>query len=243
MDEATKTFLEKVEIIRAKKPSYKLGADGSGSTCDCIGLIIGAIRRMGLEWSGIHGSNWTARRGLVCLQKITNVMDLQVGDVVLKARNKTDKNYKLPDRYKINGAYYDGDLKDYYHAGVVTSVSPLQITHMTSPTVKVDTSLGKWSHHGTLKILAKAAGQLVPVAPITAATIATPTTGSIAIVTAPSGNYVKMRQQASTRCTMWEEIPVGAHVTLVSPGEEWAKINYGRRKGWYMMAKFLDVAS
>lgn len=48
-------FLEKVQEITASKPTYKLGHDGSDGTCDCIGLIIGAIRRAGGSWTGTHG--------------------------------------------------------------------------------------------------------------------------------------------------------------------------------------------
>ena len=40
-------WLSKVDEIAAEGPSYKLGHDGSDGTCDCIGLIIGAIRRAG----------------------------------------------------------------------------------------------------------------------------------------------------------------------------------------------------
>ena len=35
--------------------------------------------------------------------------------------------------------------------------------------------------------------------------------------------------------------PIGATVTIVEFGYEWSKINYGSRKGWYMMTKFLIV--
>ena len=57
--------------------------DGSDGYCDCIGLIIGAIRRMGLKWTGIHGSNWAARKEVEKLEKINSVNDLSVGDLVL----------------------------------------------------------------------------------------------------------------------------------------------------------------
>ena len=52
-------FLEKVQEIAASKPTYKLGHDGSDGTCDCIGLIIGAIRRAGQQLCGgnMGGSN------------------------------------------------------------------------------------------------------------------------------------------------------------------------------------------
>ena len=253
-DEAVKKFLKQVEAIKKTNPTYRQPGDGSDGTCDCIGLIIGAIRRMGLKWTGIHGSNWAARKEFTELKQITKASDLKVGDVVLKAYEKGSSAWSLPKRYQKGGAYYNGDLKDYYHAGVVTSVSPLKITHMTSPTVKVDTSLGKWSHYGQLKILVNASTSgsssgasdtkiSAPVSgtPSESDLTVIPSTGTTAVVWAQSGRYVKMRQQPSTKCKVYEEIPIGAKVTLEAPGEEWARISYGRRKNWYMMAKFLLV--
>lgn len=244
MTDAVKKFLEKVQAIAATKPSYRQPGDGSDGTCDCIGLIIGAIRRMGLKWDGIHGCNWAARREFVQLQRISSTWDLQVGDVVLKAYEPGSKGWKLPKRYQKGGAYYDGNLKDYYHAGVVLSASPLRIVHMTSPTIKEDTSLGKWGYHGQLRILAKAAGAQVPSVPAAAEptpAASTPTTGKTARVVASSGKWVKMRQQPTQKCRLYDDVPIGATVTLEAPGETWARISYGKRKGWYMMAKYLEV--
>lgn len=237
MGEIVQQFLAMVEKIKKLKPRYKETGDGSGGICDCIGLIIGAIRRMGLEWKGIHGSNWAARKELVELKKISAVKDLSVGDVVLKAFAKGKKGWDLPTRYREKGKYYNGDLNDYYHIGVVSSVSPLRITHMTTPTVRVDYTLGKWAYYGTLRILVDAAGCVIPTPPEPDA----PAAGKTAIVTAATGRYVKMRREPSRSCRLWEEIPIGARVTLEAPGEEWAKVTYGRRKNWYMMAKYLNV--
>ena len=41
------TFLERVEEIAREKPRYRKGGSGRDGTCDCIGLIIGALRRAG----------------------------------------------------------------------------------------------------------------------------------------------------------------------------------------------------
>ena len=56
-----KAFLRGVSAIQAEGPTYHAGGDGSDGTCDCIGLIIGAIRRAGGRWTGTHGSNYAAR--------------------------------------------------------------------------------------------------------------------------------------------------------------------------------------
>ena len=237
-------FLEKVQIIKQLNPAYKQPGDGSGGVCDCIGLIIGAIRRMGLKWTGIHGSNYAARYQTQGLAEILNVSQLEVGDVVYKAceQGSTSPKYDLPDRYKKGKAYYNGDLKDYYHAGVVTRVNPLNITHMTSPRMKVDMSLGKWNYFGKAKPIVNAAGgETVPVPVTPAVPTETPATeGAKAIVWAENGQPVKMREYPSTSCRTWEKLACGTEVTILEPGEEWAKIRHGKRE-WYMMAKFLDV--
>ena len=238
-------FLEKVKQIKNENPAYKQPGDGSDGTCDCIGLIIGAIRRMGLKWSGIHGSNYAARKQIVGLEKITALSQLELGDVVLKAYEKGEKGWNLPDRYWEGKSYHNGDMRDYFHAGVVTKAgSKVEITHMTSPAMKVLTvqnlsGLGKWNFHGKAKPLVSAGGGVAPVpvpAPVPIAD-----EGALAIVTSEDGNPVKMRQYPSTSCRTWVKLPVGTKVEIVAPGESWAKISYGRRKNWYMMAKFLDV--
>ena len=243
MTELLKKFLKKIDDIKRSKPKYRQPGDGSDGTCDCIGLIIGAIRRVGLKWIGIHGSNYAARYASVGFKKINAVQELEVGNMVFKAYEPGNSRNTLPSRYKHGGKYYNGDLNDYYHVGVVTSVSPLNITHMTSPTVKVDTTIGKWAYKARIKPLVDAGAYSsisVPDKPSTPV-FEPVTTGARAVVVAASGRYVKMRQQPTTRCGLYDEIPVGAVVTLDRPGETWAQISYGRRKGWYMMAKFLDV--
>ena len=237
-------FLNAVQAIKASRPKYQQPGDGSNGVCDCIGLIIGAIRRIGLKWTGIHGSNYAARRQTIGLSKIKSVSDLKLADYVYKARRPGEAKYNLPGRYKSGGSYYNGDLNDYYHVGVVTKLNPLNITHMTSPTVKVDTALGQWGYHGQIKPLIEAGGTTdtssqteieIPVSEPIASS------GKKAVVIANSGNFVKMRAQPSTSCRLYEQVPVGATVELVQPGEEWAKISYGRHNNWYMMAKFLKV--
>ena len=105
-------FLEKVEEIAQSNPSYKEGRDGSDGTCDCIGLIIGAIRRAGGSWTGIHGSNYAARYEMRELLPVMDAGELNLGEVVYKARMPGEVGYALPERYKN-----DPDQRDYYHVG------------------------------------------------------------------------------------------------------------------------------
>ena len=137
------SFLEKIREIAAENPKYRSGGSGKDGTCDCIGLIIGAIRRAGGNWPGIHGSNYSARYETRNLEKITNQNALRVGELVYKHRSPGEAGYDLPARCRTHP-----DRNDYYHVGVGNSVSPLRILHMTTPSIQTDTKLGKWSHHG-----------------------------------------------------------------------------------------------
>lgn len=233
--EVIKKFLTMVAKIKSLNPKYRQPGDGSDGTCDCIGLIIGAIRRMGLKWTGIHGTNWTARKEYVELKRITSQSQLELGDIVLKAYEQGDKKWNLPARYRKGGQYYNGDMRDYYHVGVVTSVSPFNITHMSSR-MTVDTKLGKWSYGGKLRILVNAASGGVTPTPAPD----TPTTGAKAVVVADSGSTVNFRKTPSLRGALIERIPIGTIVEIVSPGEEWASVIYKKTTG-YMMAKYLDI--
>lgn len=239
--EVVKKFLGKVLEIFNSNPKRREPGDGSDGTCDCIGLIIGAIRRMGLVWSGIHGSNWAARKEFVKLEKINSVNDLEVGDVVLKGRPKGHSKWDLPSRYRENGKYYNGDLTDYYHAGVVDSVSPLKIRHMASK-MTIDTKLNHnknsvWNYHGKLRLLVNAAGGNVPVPAVSSDT---PTAGCRAVVVAESGGTVNLRQTPKINGKLLMRVPLETKVDIISPGETWAYIKVGNRTG-YMMAKFLDI--
>ena len=251
--EGVDKFLKKVDEIQKEDPAYKQPGDGTDGVCDCIGLPIGAGRRAGFPYTGIHGSNYAARNRIEGLHYIASMSELKPGDVVLKACDSSGRvrkacnggtkthKYDLPDRYKKGKPYYNGDLLDYYHAGVVYSVSPLRIKHMTSPRMKVDTSLdGGWNYAGKWRpMYAKCDGKPAPEpAPIP---VPVPSTGSKAIVYADNGLPVKMRQYPDSKCRTWENVPCGTETEIIDPGETWAKINCGKRKGWYMMAKFLDV--
>ena len=217
-------FLEKVQEIADASPVYRLGGDGSDGTCDCIGLIIGAIRRAGGSWTGIHGSNYAARYEMRELLPVMDAGELNPGDVVYKARTPGQAGYALPERYKN-----DPDKNDYYHVGVVTAVEPLEITHCTGPGIVRDSKLGRWTYRGRLeKVDYDGTSQEVG------------TMVQTATVVADSGSKVKMRSKPSTSDGLYWEVPVGATVQVAENTGGWAKVRYGDRTG-YMMEEFLAM--
>ena len=82
---AVDDFLRGVQEIKSEAPTYREGGDGSDGTCDCIGLIIGAIRRAGGRWTGTHGSNYAARFAVDGLFRQVDAADLEPGWLVFKA--------------------------------------------------------------------------------------------------------------------------------------------------------------
>lgn len=234
--EAVQKFLGKVMQIYNSNPKRREPGDGSDGYCDCIGLPIGASRRAGFGYTGIHGSNFAARKQTVDLKPINSQGDLQLGDVVYKAVPKGHANWSLPKRYWQGGQYYNGDLNDYYHAGVVESLEPLRIRHMSSK-MTTDTKVNTyypWTHHGKFRPVVNGAGGQVDPDP-------GPTPGTkSAIVVAEKGGTVNLREKPSKNSRILKQVKLGNQVEVTSVGETWCGVKYGSVAG-YMMTQFLDI--
>ncbi|MBQ8537189.1 MAG: SH3 domain-containing protein [Clostridia bacterium] len=219
-----KEFLEQVAAIAAQNPRYELGGDGAGGVCDCIGLIIGAIRQAGGEWGGTHGSNYAARYCMKEMKKHLAAEELELGWAVYKAKAPSESGYNLPKTYEGHD-----DQLDYYHVGIVTGVEPLVITHCTKNDgidgIATDSRQGKWIYGGPLTLV-DYEGEAVSMA--------------TAIVRASSGSTVKMRAKASTQSGLYWNVPVGAQVVLLAQGNQWSQITWNGRKG-FMQSRFLEL--
>ena len=77
---------------------YREGGDGSDGECDCIGLLIGALRLAGIDWKWTHGSNYAARYRTKNLRSVSRISDLRLGESVFKARNPGEEKYNMPDK-------------------------------------------------------------------------------------------------------------------------------------------------
>lgn len=229
-------FILEIWKIRAAQPTYRLGGSGVDGTCDCIGLIIGAIRRAGGTWPGTHGSNYAARYEMAAapggLGPIGNSVDLSVGEVVYKVRRPGDAGYDLPHKY------CGDDLLDFYHVGVVMAVSPLEIWHCTAGAdgggIRVDLKLGKWSWAGRLARIdyGKEGGGLP---------MEEQETGrATAWVMAANGEPVRLRQLPGKHSQTLAKIPVGTGVQVLETGSQWCTILALGKRG-YMMREFLRM--
>lgn len=241
-------FLQMIEQIAVKNPSYRIGGSGRDGTCDCVGLIMGAIRRAGGKWPWLHSSNDVSRKGLLSLKPIRSVSDLSPGDLVFKHLEPGQSGYSLPARYAG-----DPDRNDYFHVGVVLSGKPLRIRHMTSPTVMLDTKLGRWSHYGWCTLIRKPSGDEIPEAPDVPIDPETPDKSDkkggphpmheAIAVESTNGLPVKLRNRPSTSCPLYREVPSGAAGVLLEEGENWCRIETTDRNGsscaGWMMSDFV----
>ena len=155
MSIALSKFLGNVRVIYNEHPTYREGGLAKDGTCDCVGMVIAAMLRSGHAAYALKSSNYFARCQIDDMQSDISASDVYIGMVVFKRRYEGDARYKLPDRDNVGGRYYNGDLTDYYHIGVITGVDPLVITHCTSGggvdgTTK-DYKIGSWSCGGRLK--------------------------------------------------------------------------------------------
>ena len=224
-------FVNRVLEIATSNPTYRTGGDGSDGTCDCIGLIMGAI---GKKYP-MHSTNYFARYEMEGLFPLSDWRDLNVGDLVYKWR---DGDSTLHERYKQGGRYFTGDMNDYYHVGVVTSIDPLVITHCTENDnvngIALDNSIKGWSLYGKL-IGIEYEESVPPVLPEEA-----PAANKVAVVYAENRKPVKLRPIPSTDKPYIAEVPFGAQVEILEQADGWAKVVWGNQRG-YMMSEFLRV--
>lgn len=226
-------FIDACMDIVTAKPEYKRGCSGL-KQCDCIGMV-----KYGLMKNGVYlsttGTNWTIRNQVTNIRQITGKAVLKAGDVVFKRKAQGDDGYDLPPKYREGGSAYNGDLNDYCHIGVVKSVNPLRIIHMTGPTAKTDTSIGKW------KIAADLKPQYISDSNPTAQESdedPEPVTMT-ATVSCDNGKPLNFRTQPSTTAALLDRIPINTVVTVKTYKSDWCQIIYRRNTG-YVMTRFLS---
>lgn len=224
---AVNQFLEAVQAI-AMTPglTYRIGGTGTDGTCDCIGLIIGAINRVKKTKFPRKSTNYFARHEMETFEAVADA-DILPGMIVYKDRPDTGQ---LNDSYKAGGEFYNGDPRDHYHAGVVLSTLPLSIVHCTSGGgingIAYDDDLSNWSHVGKLKIV-EFAEDVIDMSETTQAVVAT-----------PDGNPVKLRRTPSTHLDYIAKITVGTVVQIIEEAQGWAHVIADGKIG-YMMSEFL----
>ena len=116
--------------------------------------------------------------------------------------------------------------------GVVTAVSPLEITHCTETDningIAYDRNIDGWTHFGWL--------DGVSFEPEEEET----TMAQKATVYAQNGEPVKLRPSPSTKKPYTMKVPVGTVVTVNGGNDEWMQVSVNGKTG-YMMTEFLQM--
>ena len=110
-----------------------------------------AMKELGRKAYDMHSSNYFYRYQVDDLIQIAGKDDVYPGMLLFKTRSDSESGYDLSDTY-ITGRYNTGDYLDAYHVGVVTGVTPLEITECTSTGeacgIKITSTLGSPSRGG-----------------------------------------------------------------------------------------------
>ena len=227
-------FVARVEQIAARKPTYRIGGVGRDGTCDCIGLVMGAMYELGQRAYDLHSTNYFARFQTLELKKV-NEKELHVGQLLYRARDNQDN---LHARYLPSGRYYTGDILDYYHVGIVTGIKPLRVVECTEhggvSGIKISDTIKNWHYGGKLRNVLYDESDIgglyeketeedeVVLYKAKVATQDDPLT----LRATPNGRKIG-------------KLPIGAIVDVLAGGE-WSRVRYGDMLG-YAASEFLDV--
>lgn len=236
-------ILSDFKMMWEEKWSY--GSDVKRGQVDCSGAFVWSYQQHGR--SIYHGSNRIARTEVIKLIPIKEAK-IVPGMAVFKAKEPpflfNTNGYSLPDSYKKGGAYYNGDLNDYYHIGLVAedSKSVYNAQNLQNGFVKSDISKG-WTHVAYLtQVEYNKVSVKEPEVKIKE-TVQNASSNLSGIVIASSGEFVKMRKTPSKNQSVYWYVPVNTQVDILEePSNGWAKIRYNGREG-YMMDEFLDIAN
>ena len=225
-------FIGRVKKIAEKDLRYKTGGTGKDDTCDCIGLIMGAMYELGHKKYDLHSTNYFARYQTMEMVTLRKGTPIYPGMILYKAKDNQDK---LHGRYLPGGRYYTGDVLDYYHVGVVVRAKPLEIIECTehgsvTGIVRSDTING-WDYGGKLRgvlyegyeeVDEKEEGETMKV--LYTARVIT------------QEDPLTLRATADGRKI--GDIPKGAEVEVLADGE-WARVRWGDMLG-YVASRYLE---
>ena len=220
-------LIDQFEKMTAENWPYKSPGSNDRNGIDCSGAFVYAYKQYGK--SIYHGSNRIARTEVGELLPISSA---QPGMAAFKHRKPGADYYALPDGYKPGGKYYNGDMNDYYHIGLVGRDGKiLNARNEKDGFVASPVSQG-WSHVAYLNQVEYENAESEE-----------PEMADTAIVRASSGSTVKMRGKPDTGYNLYWDVPIGSTVTVLARNnpEGWSRVSWNGRAG-YMMNNFLDFA-
>lgn len=193
--------------------AYKWGASQTGCV-DCAGAFVWAYRQFGQ--SIYHGSNRIAR---VYVDELLPIAQARPGMAAFKIRKPGQQYYDLKAEYKPGGKYYNGDVLDFYHIGLVDDDSNYVLNSQSAKTGFVRSKIkDNWAYVARLK--------------------AVEYTEETTMTRQVTGGTLNMRCSPDKSAALVQRIPNGAIVTIDSYGEAWCRVEYKGKHG-YVMTQFL----
>lgn len=200
--------------------SYKWGAAQTGCV-DCAGAFVWAYKQFGQ--SIYHGSNRIARVYVVELLPISKA---EPGMAAFKVRHPGQRYYDLRSEYKKGGKYYNGDISDFYHIGLVDTDTRYVLNAQSAKTGFVRSKIvDNWAYVAKLKAVSyedKGGDGMSET--------------NEYVVTA---NKVNMRAAPDKKAERVEYLNTGDIVTVgIEYGNGWDYVVHGKKSG-YVMAEYL----
>lgn len=223
-------LLKVFDTMLSEHWKYTASAAEKGNV-DCSGAFVYAYKQYGK--SIYHGSNRIARVETVELLPIS---EAKPGMAAFKARNPGDNRYNLPSSYKKGAKYYNGDLRDFYHIGLVSERGTV-LNAQSSATGFVESKIDSWTCVAYLKQVDYGDDA----AEDSTKDNSTAKESIPAVVTAESGKTVNLRATGSLKGMILERVPVGATVEILDETDDWALVNSGKYIG-FMRTTFLKKA-
>ena len=223
---AVSAILGDFQRMLAEHWKYTAGASETGNV-DCSGAFVWSYRQHGQ--SIYHGSNRIARTEIVELVPISAA---KPGMAVFKFRSPSDARYALPSGYKQGGKYYNGDLRDFYHIGLMGEDGKV-LNAQSSATGFVSSPLKSWTCAGYLKKVDYKEEKQVEDS-------YTAGVSYVGRVYATSGRTVNLRAEPSKSAKVLEKVKIGTSVNVIGTADGWLHVETETNQG-YMMEEFVDV--
>lgn len=203
--------------------NYKWGHHETGLV-DCSGAFVWAYAQHGM--SIYNGSNRIARvytTGLIPFDEAYNKGLIVPGMAAFRSYNSKNQKYSLKSTYKPGGKYYNGDVMDHHHIGLVDRSGQYVLNAAGSKTGFVKSSIfEKWDFVAFLSDVIYEGREAVMVEKYEVANLS------------PGTSTVNMRNQPNLKATVITRLKEGTVVTKEAISGVWTKVKAQGQTGWVM---------
>ena len=226
--------------------AYRPNASEKGCV-DCSGAFHYVYEQLGGYMP--HGSNAMARKysyNLMSYQEVKK-QGIKAKMVAYKVREPNEQYYNLPEKYRVGGSSYNGDLNDYYHVGLVDTTGEVLNAKSEKSGFVSSRVIEGWDFFGYLKdtIYEDGVSEKEPVKEPEKEPEKEDTIMKMFVsdkYAQKNTTTVNVRKSPSTNAEIVGKLKFGTLVERTAEQGEWSKIEHDKINGW-MMTKFLEPYS